>query len=182
MQPHRLPTPVMASSNFNIFASDFSTKSQVTQTVDQPALHWRSRSANMTCQLHLPNPFFHNIRDHLKLTFETQHPITHSTHDVPPPPKPLVNPPPFIPPPQIITPQIPVIPSSIPASTAANIPVPNKAQQSTVNSLQATLVPFPTAPKRAHKSNFDQYLWHFPLSDPSNVNQATKNAATFQNF
>ena len=112
---------------------------------------------------------------------QTQVPITHSPHKVPPPLNPLVNPPPIFSPQQLFSPKPPVIPSPIPASTAIYLPVPKIPQQNIVQSPQARLVPCPTAPKRPLNPHPDISLCSFHQNTPPSVNQAKNIATVFNN-
>ena len=110
MQPPWPPKPVIAPTN-SIFVPDFSTNPQVNQFLVP-------KNSSVPGQLHmsmphvpqLPNPSQSNI------PHQTQVPIAHSPHNVPPPLKPLVNPPTIFPPQKLFNPQPPMIPSPIPAS------------------------------------------------------------------
>ena len=143
-----------------------------------------SKSSSVPGQFHMSmhhvsqqqNPTQRNI------PHQTQAPIAHSPHNVPPPLNPLVSPPPVIPPQQLFNPQPPVIPSPIPASKATYLPVPNISQQNIVHSPQTRQVPCPTAPKRPLNPIPDLNLWRFPLNTPPNVNQANNNATVFNNI
>ena len=85
MQPPRPPTPVMAPTN-SIFLPDFSTNPQVNQFLGP-------KSSSFPCQLHMSMP---HVQQQQNLTqsnipHQTQVPIAHSPHKVPPPLNPLVN-------------------------------------------------------------------------------------------
>ena len=111
--------------------------------MDRPAVCLSPKSSSISGQLHLSNPRALQQQNppQSNIPHETQLPITHLMYNVPPPLNPLVNPPHFIPPYQLVNPQLPLIPSSIPASNL--LPVPIIAQKNTVHSPQAHLVPFP---------------------------------------
>ena len=118
MQPPRPPTPVMAPTN-SIFVPDFSTNPQVNQFLGP-------KSSSVPCQLHMSMP---HVQQQQNLTqsnipHQTQVPIAHSPHKVPPPLNPLVNRPPVFPSQHLFIPQPPVIPSPPPASTATYLSVP----------------------------------------------------------
>ena len=175
MQPPRPPTPVMAPTN-SIFVPEFSTNPQVNQFVGP-------KSSSVPCQLHMSMP---HVQQQQNLTqsnipHQTQVPIAHSPHKVPPPLNPLVNPPPVFPPQQLYNPQPPMVPSPIPASAATYLPVPNIPQQNIVHSPQARLLPCTTAPKLPLNRNPDLNLWRFPQNNPTNVNQVKNNATVFKN-
>ena len=175
MQPPRPPTPVMAPTN-SIFVPDFSTNPQVNQFLGP-------KSSSVPCQLHMSMPHFQQQQNltQSNIPHQTQVPIAHSPHKVPPPLNPLVNPPPVFPSQHLFIPQPPVIPSLPPASTATYLPVPNIPQQNIVHSPQARLLPCPTAPKLPLNRNSDLNLWRFPQNILPNVNQA-KNNATVYNY
>ena len=80
--------------------------------------------------------------------------------------------PPFLPQQQLVNHQLSVIPPSIPASIATNLPVLNSPQQK------------PTEFHRNKTSLFnpDLNLWRSPQTDHPNVNQSTKKAAIFNSF
>ena len=141
------------------------------------------KSSSVPCQLHMSKP--HNPQQQnppqSNTTQQTQIPIAHSPHKVPPPLNPLLNPTPVFPPQQLFNPQPPVIPLPTPASTATYLPVPNIPQQNFVQSPQTRLVPCPTAQKPPLNCNLDLNLWSFPQDKPPNVNQATNNATIFKN-
>ena len=176
MQPPRPPTPVMAPTN-SIFVPNFSTNPQVNQFLGP-------KSSSVPCQLHMLRPHVQQQQNQTQsnIPHQTQVPIAHSPHKVPPPLNPLVNPPPVFPSQQLFIPQPPVIPSPPPASKATYLPVPNMPQQSIVYSPQARLLPCPTAPKLPLNRNPDLNLWRFPQNTPQNVNQATNNATVFNNI
>ena len=173
MQPPRSPTPVIALTN-SIFVSDFSTNPQVNQFLGP-------KSSSAPGQLHLSIPHVPQQQTPTQSTIphQTQDPNALSPHDVATPVHPLMNPPPVIPPQQLFNPQPPVIPSSISASTATYLSVPNIPQQNIVYSPQAGLVPCSSALKRPLNRNRDLNLWRFPQNTPPNVNQAKKNATVF---
>ena len=118
MQPLRPPTPVMALTN-SIFVPDFSTNPQINQFLGP-------KSSNVPCQLHMSTP--HNPQQQnppqSNIPQQKQVPIAHSSHNVPPPLNPLVNPPPAFPPQQLYNPQPPVVPSPISASEQHTYPSP----------------------------------------------------------
>ena len=118
MQPPRPPTPVMEPTN-SIFVPDFSTNPQVNQFLGP-------KSSSVPCQLHMSMPVVQQQQNPTQsnIPHQTQVPIAHSPHKVPPPVNPLANPPPVFPPQQLFIPQPPVIPSPPPASTATYLPVP----------------------------------------------------------
>ena len=184
MQPPRPPTPVLASSNSNIFAPSFSTNPQATEITNQSTVNLTPKCSSMPGQLHLPNPpFAQQNPTQFNIPHETQLPITRPMGNLHPPPNPILNPPPFLPPQQLVIPQIFVIPSSILVSTATYLPVTNIPQQSIVHSPQPRLVPCPrSAPKPRLNCNIDLNLWNFPQNNPPNVNQATKKAAAVNIF
>ena len=126
MQSPRPPTTVLPPLTSNISVPYFSKIPQANQTMDQLALHLRTKIASMPGQLHLPNPPFAQQQKLPQSNFpqETQLPITHPMRSLPPTPNPLVNPPPFLPPQQLVNPQFSVIQPSIPASTTTHLPVP----------------------------------------------------------
>ena len=174
-QPPRPPTPVMAPTN-SIFVPDFSTNPQENQFLGP-------KSSSVPCQLHMSMP---HVQQQQNLTqsnipHQTQVPIAHSPHKVPPPLNPLVNPPPVFPSQHLFIPQPPVIPSPPPASTATYLPVPNIPQQNIVHSPQARLLPCPTSPKLPLNRNPDLNLWRFPQNILPNVNQAKNNATVYNN-
>ena len=140
MQPPRPPTPVMAPTN-SIFVRDFSTNPQVNHFLGP-------KSSSVPCQLHMSMPHVQQQQNlnQSNIPHQTQVPIAHSPHKVPPPLYPLVNPPPVFPPQQLFIPQPPVIPSPPPASTATSLLVPNIPQQNVYHLPQARLLPCPTAP------------------------------------
>ena len=152
LQPPRPPTPVIAPTN-SIFVPDFSTNPQVNQFLGR-------KSSSEPGQLHMSMPHVPQQQNPSQSNTprQTQVPIAHSPHNVPPPLNPIVNPPPVIPPRQLFNPQPPVIPSPIPASTATYLPVPNIPQQNIVQSPQARLVPCPTASKPPLNCNLDLNL------------------------
>ena len=116
---------------------------------------------------------------------QTQVPIAHSPHNVPPPLNPLVNPPPVFQPQQLFNPQPPVLSSSLPPvlpSATTYLPVPHIPQPNIVQLPQARLVPCLTAPKPPLNCNLDLNLWRFPQNNPTNVNEATNNATVFSNI
>ena len=112
MQPPRPPTPVIAPTN-SIFVPDFSTNPQVNQFLGP-------KSSSVPGQLHMSMPHVPQQQNQSQSNTlrQTQVPVAHSPHNVPPPLNPLVNPPPVIPPKQLFNPQPPVISSPIQASTA----------------------------------------------------------------
>ena len=112
---------------------------------------------------------------------QTQVRIAHYPHNVPPPLNPLVNPPPVFPPQQLFNSKAPVLPSSIPKSATAYLPVSHIPQQNIVHSPQTRLVPCPTAQRPPQNCNLDLNLWSFPQNKPPNVNQATNNATIYKN-
>ena len=126
------------------------------------------KSSSVPCQLHMSMPHVPQQQNppQSNIQHQTQVPIAHSPHNVPPPLNPLVNPPPVIPPQQLISPQPPVIPSLIPASTATYLPVPNIPQQNIVQSPQTRLVPCPTAQRPRQNCNLDLNLLSFPQNNP----------------
>ena len=172
MQPHRPPTPVMAPTN-SIFVPDFSTNPQVNQFLGP-------KSSSGPGQLHMSMPHVPQLLNPSQnnIPHQTQVPIAHSPHSVPPPLKPLVNPPLVFPPQQLFNPQPPMIPSPIPASATTYLPAP----QNILHSPQARLVPCPTSPKTPLNCNIDLSLWSFPQNNPTNLNQATNNATVFNNI
>ena len=137
----------------------------------------------MPCQLHMSMPHVPQQQNppQSNILHQTQVPIAHSSHNVPPLLNPLVNPPPVFPPQQLYNPQPPMVPSPIPASATAYLPVPNIPQQNIVHSPQTRLVPCPTAQRPPQNRNLDLNLWSFPQNKPPNVNQATKNATVYKN-
>ena len=164
MQPPQPPTPVMAPTN-SIFVPDFSTNPQVNQFLGP-------KNSSVPCQLHMSIP---HVQQQQNLTqsnipHQTQVPIAHSPHKVPPPLNPLVNPPPVFPSQHLFIPQPPVIPLPPPASTATYLSVPNIPQQNIVHSPKARLLPCPTAPKLPLNRNPDLNLWRFPQNILPNVN------------
>ena len=166
MQPPRPQTPVMVPTN-SFFVPDFSTNPQIKQFLGL-------KTSSVPGQLHMSMPHVPQLLNpsQSNTPHQTQVPIAHPPHNVPPSLIPHVNPPPVILPQQLFNPQPPVIPSSIPASTATYLPVPNIPQQNIVHSPQAHLVPCPTAPKRPLNRSADLNLWRFPHNTPPNVNQA----------
>ena len=88
----------------------------------------------------------------------TQVPIAHSLHNLPPLLNPLVNPPPVFLPQQLYNPQPPMVPSPIPASATAYLPVLNIPQQNIVHSPQTRLVPCPTAQRPPQNCSLDLIL------------------------
>ena len=176
MQPRRPPTPVMAPMN-SIFVPDFSTNPQVNQFLGP-------KSYSVPGQLHMSMPHVPQLLNRSQNNFpqQTQVHIAHSPHNVPPPLKPLLNPPSVIPPQQLFNPQPPMIPSPIPASATTYLLVPHIPQQNNVHSPQARMVPCPTAPKTPLNCNRDLSLWRFPQNNPTNLNQATNNATVFNNI
>ena len=173
MQPPRPPSPAMAPTNA-IFVPDFSTNPQINQLLGP-------KSSSVPCQIHMSMPQVPQQQNppQSNIQHQTQVPIAHSSHNVPPLLNPLVNPPPLFPPQQLYNPQPPVVPSPIPASATTYLPVPNIPQQNIVHSPQAPLLPFPTAPKLP--LNPDLNLWRFPQNTPPNLNQAKNNATVFNN-
>ena len=141
MQPPRPPTPVMAPTN-SIFVPDLSTNPQVNQSLGP-------KTSSVPCQLHMSMPHVPQQQNppQSKIPHQTQVPIAHSSHSVPPLLNPLMKPPPVFPPQQLYNPQPPVVPSHIPASATTYLPVPNIPQQNIVHSPQARLLQCPTAPK-----------------------------------
>ena len=165
----------MAPTN-SIFVPDFSTNAQVNQFLGP-------KSSSVPGQLHMSMPHVLQLLNpsQSNVPHQTQVPNAHSPHNVPPPLKPLVIPPPVFPPQQFINPRPPMIPSPIPASATNYLPVPHIPQQNIVHSPQARLVPCPTAPKTPLNFNLDLSLWRFPQNNPTNLNQATNNATVFNN-
>ena len=141
MQPPRPPTPVMAPTN-SIFAPYVSTNPQVNQFLGP-------KSNSVPCQLHMSMPHVPQQQSppQSNIPHQTQVPVAPSSHNVPPPLHPLVNPPPVFPPQQLYNPQPPVTPSPIPASATTYLPVPNIPPQNIAHSPQIRLVPCPTAQK-----------------------------------
>ena len=176
LQPPRPPTPVIAPTN-SIFIPDFSTNPQVIQFLGP-------KSSSVPGQLHMSMPHIPQLLNpsQSNIPHQTQVPIAYSPHNVPPPLKPLMNPPPVLPPQQLFNPQPPMIPSPLPASATTYLPVPQIPQQNIVNSPEARLVPCPTAPKTSLNCNLDLSLWRFPQKNPTNLNQATNNATVFNNI
>ena len=175
MQPPRPPTPVLAPTN-SIFVPDFSTNPQINKFLGP-------KSSSVPCHLHMSSPHVPQQQNppQSNIPLQTQVPITHSSHNVPPPLNPLVNPPPVFPPQQLYNSQPPVVPSPIPVSATTYLPVPNIPQQNIVPSPQTRLVPCPTAQKPPQNCNLDLNLWCFPQYKPPNVNQSTSNATIFKN-
>ena len=175
MQPPRPPTPVMAPTN-SIFVPDLSTNPQVNQFLGP-------KSSSVPCQLHMSMPHFPQQQNppQSNIPHQTHVPIAHSSHNVPPLLNPLVNPLPVFPPQQLYNLQPPMVPSPIPASATAYLPVPNIPQQNIVHSPQARLLPCPTAPKLPLNRNPDLNLWRFPQNILPNVNQAKNNATVYNN-
>ena len=175
-QPPRPPTPVMAPTN-SIFVPNFSTNPQVNQFLGP-------KSSSVPGQLHMWMPHVPQLLNpsQSNIPHQTQVPIAHSPHNVPPLLNPLVNPPPVFPPQQLYNPQPPIVPSAIPASATAYLPVPNIPQQNIVHSTQTRLVPCPTAQRPPQNCNLDLNLWSFPQNKPPHVNQATNNATDYNIF
>ena len=100
-QPPRPPTPVMAPTNSS-FAPNLSTNPQVNQLLGP-------KSSSVPGQLHMSMPHFPQLlnRSQSNISHQTQFPIVHSPHNVPPLLNPLVNPPPVFPPQQLYHPQPP---------------------------------------------------------------------------
>ena len=143
MQSPRPPTPAMAPTN-SIFVPDFSTNPQVNQFLGQ-------KSPSVPGQLHMSMPHVPQQQNppQSNIPIQTQAPIAHSPHNVPPPLHPLVNPPPVIPPQQLFNPQLPVIPSPIPVSTATYLPVPtfhNKTLSIQLKPAWYQVLPHPNVP------------------------------------
>ena len=138
-QPPRPPTPVMAPTN-SIFVPDLSTNPQVNQFLGP-------KSSSVPCQLHLSMPHVPQQQSppQSNIPHQTQVPIAHSSHNVPPLLNPLLNPPPVFPSQQLYNLQPPMVPSPIPASATAYLPVPNIPKQNLVHSPQTRLVPCPRA-------------------------------------
>ena len=176
MQPPRPPSPSMAPTNA-IFVPDFSTNPQVNQFLGP-------KSSSLPGQLHMSMPHAPQLLNpsQSNIPHQRQVPIAHSPHNVPPLLNPLVNPPPVFPPQQLYNPQPPMVPSPIPASATANLPVPNIPQQNIVHSPQTRLVPCPTAQRPPQNCNLDLNLWSFPQNKPPNVNQATNNVTVYKMF
>ena len=176
MQPPRPPTPAMAPTN-SIFVPDFSTNPQVNQFLGP-------KRSSVPGQLHMSMPHVPQLlnQSQSNIPHQTQVPIAHSLHNVQPPLKPLVNPPPVFPPQQLFNPQPPMIPSPIPASATTYLRVPHIPQQNNVHSPQARMVPCPTAPKTPLNCNRNLSLWRFPQNNPTNLNHATNNATVFNNI
>ena len=141
MQHPRSPTPAMASSKSNIFSPDFSTKSQSNRTLDQLTVNLRPKYASMPGELHLPYPPFAQQQNlpHSNIQHEAQLAV----------PIPCITclylrnhpfQPPFLLPQQRDNLQPS---SSILASTATYLPVPNNAPQNSVFSPHTRLVRFP---------------------------------------
>ena len=160
MQPPRPPKPVMAPKNC-IFVPDFSTSPQINQLLGP-------KSSTVPCHLHMSTRHVPQQQNppHSNIPHQTQVPIAHSSHNVPPPLNPLVNPPPVFPPQQLYDPKPPVVRSPIPASATTYLPVPNIPQQNIVHSPQTRLVPCPTAQKPPQNCNLDLNLWSFPQNKP----------------
>ena len=175
MQPPRPPTPVMAPTN-SIFVPDLSTNPQVNQFLGP-------KSSSVPCQLHMSMPHVPQQQNppQSNIPHQTQVPIAHSSHNVPPLLNPLVNPPPVFPPQQLYNPQPPMVPSPIPASATAYLPVHSIPQPNIVHSPQTRLVQCPTAQRPPQNCNLDLNLWSFPQNKPPNVNQATNNATVYEN-
>ena len=163
MQSPRPPTPVMALTN-SIFVPDLSTNPQVNQFLGP-------KSSSVPCQLHMSIPHVPQQQNPPQSNFphQTHVPIAHSSHNVPQLLNPLVNPPPVFPPQQLYNPQPPMVPSPIPASATAYLPVPNIPKQNIVHSPQARLVPCPTAQRPPQNCNLDLNLWRFPQNILPNV-------------
>ena len=127
MQSSRPPTRAMPPLNSKIFVPDFSAKPQTNQTMDRLVLHLRPKSDSLPGQLHLPNPPFAQQQNlpQSNIPHETQLPIDHPMLCLSPLPNHFVIPLLFLPSQQLVNPQLSVIPSFIPASTATYIPVPN---------------------------------------------------------
>ena len=142
-----------------------------------------TKRSSVLGQLHMSMPHVPQLLNpsQSNIPHQTQVPIAHSPHNVPPPLKPLVNPPPVFLTQQLFNPQPPKIPSPIPASATTYLPVPHIPQQNIIYSPQARLVPCPTAPKSPLNSNLDLNLWNFPQNNPLNVNQAKDFATVFNN-
>ena len=174
MQPPRPPTPVMAPTN-SIFVPDLSTNPQVNQFLGP-------KSSSVPCQLHMLMPHVPQQQNppQSNISHQTQVPTAHSSHNVPPLLNPLVNPPTVFPPQQLRNPQPPMVPSPIPASATAYLPVPNIPQPNIVHSPQTRLVPCPTAQRPPQNCNLDLNLWSFPHNKPPNVNQATNKATVYK--
>ena len=123
---------------------------------------------------------------------QTQVPIAHSPHKVPPTLNPLVNSPPVIPPQQFFNPQPPVIPSTIPASTATySYPSPIFHKKTLCIHLKPAgyhVLPHPNVHLNLVAfSSVDLNLWRFPQSNstpppPPKANEVTNNAAVFHNL
>ena len=175
MQPPWPPTPVMAPTNA-IFVPYFSTNPQINQFLGP-------KTSSVPCQLHMSMPHVPQQQNppQSNVQHQTQVPIAHSSHNVPPLLNPLVNPPPVFPPQQLYNPQPPVVPSPIPASATTYLPVPNITQQNIVHSSQARLLPCPNAPKLPLNRNPDLNMWRFPRNTPPSLNQAKNNATVFNN-
>ena len=173
MQPLRPPTAVMAPTN-SIFVPDITRSPYVNQFVGP-------KNSSVPGKLHLSVPHVQQQQNQSNIPQQTQVPIAHSPHNVPPPLNPLVNPPPLTPPQNFFNPQPPMMPSSNPASATTYLLVPNIPHQNIVQSPQARLVPCPTAPKPPLNCNLDINLWSFPQNNPPKVNQATKKAKVFNN-
>ena len=122
MQTPGPPTPVMAPTN-SIIVPDLSTNPQVNKFLGP-------KSSSVLCQLHMSMPHVPQQQNppQSNIPHQTQVPIAHSSHNVPPILNPLVSPPPVFPPQQLYNPQPPMVPSPIPASATAYLPVPNIPQ------------------------------------------------------